>query len=237
MIRLITYSNELCTISRMKCAESARKFGADMVYEYEPHNIDTFFKANNEKTLSGERGAGYWLWKPYFVNRAIQHCDDDDILVYCDAGVEIITNLNEIVKVMDQDMFLFCNGHQHCHWVKADILKAILHRDTIEDHYQQVQASLIFFRVNDYTRRFLKEWLLFCQLPGLIDDSPSVIPNHKEFAENRYDQAILCTLAIRDNLKLHWWPDKLWYLSQRYRWPEDLYPPMVLHHRKRNSEW
>ena len=74
MIRLITYSNELCTISRMKCAESARKFGADMVYEYEPHNIDTFFRANNEATLAAERGAGYWLWKPYFINRAVQHC-------------------------------------------------------------------------------------------------------------------------------------------------------------------
>ena len=253
MIRLITYSNELCTISRMKCAESARKFGADMVYEYEPHNIDTFFKANNEKTLAGERGAGYWLWKPYFINRAIQHCNDGDILVYCDAGVEIITDLNEIVKVMDQDIFLFSNGHQHVHWCKSDVSNAINYWDkvTIEktncgqfigynseyDKYQQVQASVIFFKVNDTTRNFIKEWLLWCQMPGFIDDSPSKLPNHPEFAEHRYDQAILTCLAIKYNINLHWWADHLWYESQRYRWPEDKYPSMFKHHRKRNNEY
>lgn len=238
MIRLITYSNELCTISRMKCAKSARKFGADMVYEYEPHNIDMFFKANNEKTLSGERGAGYWLWKPYFVNRAIQHCYDDDILVYCDAGVEIITDLNEIVKVMDQDIFLFSNGHQHVHWCKADVLFSIIPSvHGALDGCQQVQASVIFFKVNDTTRNFIKEWLLWCQMPGFIDDSPSKLPNHPEFAEHRYDQAILTCLAIKYNINLHWWADHLWYESQRYRWPEDKYPSMFKHHRKRNNEW
>lgn len=247
MIRLITYSNELCTISRMKCAESARKFGADMVYEYEPHNIDTFFRTNNEKTLSGERGAGYWLWKPYFINRAIQHCNDGDILVYCDAGVEIITNLNEIVKVMDQDMFLFCNGHQHVHWCKMDVIKAINPHHGYDSngfepngHYQQeqqVQASVIFFKVNETTRNFIKEWLLWAQMPGFIDDSPSKLPNHPEFAEHRYDQAILTCLAIKYNIDLHWWADHLWYESQRYRWPEDKYPSMFKHHRKRNNEW
>ena len=30
---------------------------------------------------------------------------------------------------------------------------------------------------------------------------------------------------------------KLWYESQRFRWPEDKYPSMWNHHRKRNSEY
>lgn len=235
MIRLVTYSNELCSISRMKCAESARKFGADMVFEYEPHNIDTFFRTNNETTLAAERGAGFWLWKPYFVWRALQHCDDGDILVYCDAGVEIITDLNEIVKVMDQDVFLFCNGHQHVHWCKTSVSYAIC--GAMPDSQQQVQASVIFFKVNDTTRNFIKEWLLWCQMPGFIDDSPSKLPNHPEFAEHRYDQAILTCLAIKYGIKLHFWADAKWYSSQRYRWPGDDYPLMFSHHRRRNSEW
>lgn len=237
MIRFVTYSADNMTRSRMECVMSAQKNGADQVFEYGPEHIGKEFYSMNREILEAERGAGYWLWKPYVIWRALQHCEDGDFLVYVDAGVKIIAPLTEITRVMDQDVFLFSNGHQHCHWCKADILKAILHKDTIEDHHQQVQASMIFFRVNDYTRRFIKEWLLFCQMPGLIDDSPSVIPNHKEFAENRYDQAILCTLAIRENLKLHWWPDKLWYMSQRYRWPNDNYPAIVEHHRKRNEEW
>lgn len=241
MIRLVTYSNELCTLSRQLCAESARKYGADMVYEYEPHNVDTFFRVNNAETLAAERGAGYWLWKPYFINRAVQHCEDGDILVYCDAGVKIVTDLNEIVKVMDEDIFFFSNGHQHVHWCKMDVMAAICPNSewvtSINNNEQQVQASVIFFKVNQNTRNFIKEWLLWCQMPGFIDDSPSKLPNHPEFAEHRYDQAILCCLQIKYGYKLHWWADRLWYESQRYRWPEDKYHAMFEHHRKRNNEW
>lgn len=246
MIRLLTYSNELCSLSRIKCAESAKRFGAEMVFEYEPHNIDQYFRENNKETLAAERGNGYWLWKPYFINRAIQFCEDGDTLVYFDAGVEIITDLNEIVKVMDEDIFFFSNGHQHVHWCKVDVLQAIIPDDeqgvewrncAKQASYQQVQASVIFFKVNQNTRNFIKEWLLWCQMPGFIDDSPSKIDNHSEFAQHRYDQSILTCLQIKYGYKLHWWADHLWYESQRYRWPEDKYPSMFLHHRKRNSDW
>lgn len=235
MIRLLTYSNELCSLSRIKCAESAKRFGAEMVFEYEPHNIDQYFRENNKETLAAERGNGYWLWKPYFINRAIQFCDDGDTLVYCDAGVEIITDLNEIVKVMDEDIFFFSNGHQHVHWCKADVV--IKMGGYMIADKEQVQASVIFFKVNKNTRNFIKEWLLWCQMPGFIDDSPSKLPNHPEFAQHRYDQAILTCLQIKYGYKLHWWADHLWYESQRYRWPEDKYHSMFKHHRKRNNEW
>lgn len=237
MIHLVTYSADNMTRSREVCVQAAKENGADVIWNFHIKEIgDEFYDANKE-ILEAERGLGYWLQKPYFIQKVLHSCRDGDFLVYIDAGCQLISNLNEIVSRMDQDIFLFSNGHQHVHWCKADILKAILHKDMIEDSYQQVQASLIFFRVNDYTRKFIKEWLLFSQLPGLIDDSPSKLPNHPEFAENRYDQAILCTLSIRDNIALHWWPDKLWYENQRHRWPNDTYPAMVLHHRKRNHEW
>lgn len=235
MIHFVTYSAANMTHSREVCVAAARKFGCDMIHEFDIKDVDNEFYSANHKILESSRGCGYWLQKPYFINKVIDNADNEDYIVYCDAGCELINPVQVITCRMDQDIFLFSNGHQHVHWCKADILKAILHRDMIGDHYQQVQASLIFFRISAYTRSFIKEWLLFAQMPGLIDDSPSKLPNHKEFAENRYDQAILGTLAIRDNIKLHWWPDKKWYLSQRYRWPDDTYPPMLLHHRYRNK--
>ncbi len=96
---------------------------------------------------------------------------------------------------------------------------------------------MMFFRVNDFTRKFVKEWLLWCQMPGMIDDSLSVLPNHPEFAAHRYDQSVLTCLQIKYGIKTHWWPDQRWFVSQRYRWPNDKYPPMLIHHRKRNEEW
>lgn len=243
MIHLVTYSELNMTISRELCVRSSLKYGVNEVNAFGRENISEEFYSFNRATLDSERGAGYWLWKPYFIDRVMRGCKDGDVLIYCDAGVEIITDVNEIINVMDQDIFFFSNGHQHVHWCKADVMSSIC-PDKMPDTdkpwitlTQQVQASLIFFKVNQKTRDFVKEWLVWCQMPGFIDDSPSKLPNHPEFAEHRYDQAILCCLQIKYGYKLHWWPDKLWYESQRYKWPEDKYPSMIKHHRKRNNEY
>lgn len=106
---------------------------------------------------------------------------------------------------------------------------------------KQAQASVIFFRVNDYTRAFVKEWLDWCLFEGgrLIDDSPSRTPNHPDFIENRHDQAILTTMAYREGIKLHEWFVKYeGYTPGRMKgYPRELERPFVFHHRRRNSEW
>jgi len=235
MVRLLNFADSRMTRSQMLCSDSAYKYGAAQVFEYGPEHIGMEFMEFNKEILSAERGAGYWLWKPYFIWRALEFCEQDDILVYCDSGVEIITDLNEIIKVMDQDIFLFTSGHLNREWSKTDVVAAI--NEHMELDKLQVQASVIFLKVNDFTRKFIKEWLLWCQMPGLIDDSPSVLPNHASFKEHRHDQAILTSMAVKYGLFLHWWADKLWFENQRYRWPEDRYPSMFLHHRKRNDEY
>lgn len=236
-IKGITYSDENMTKSASLCESSMGKNGIQSVSYRDYSYISREFETTNKAIFDGKRGAGcYWIFKPYIIYDIMLLLSDNDILVYSDAGVEWIANVQHIIKAMDQDIFLFSNGHQHSHWCKADIMQAILGKQ-IPVEYQQVQASVIVFRVNDFTRRFVKEWLLYCQMPGLIDDSPSVLPNHPEFAENRHDQAILSTLAYKYSIRQHWWADQLWYESQRYRWPEDTYPSMFRHHRKRNNEW
>lgn len=250
MVRLVNFADDKMTMSQLLCTQSAYRNGVDQVFSYAPHNIGKEFYELNKPILDAERGAGYWLWKPYFIWRALQHCGDNDILIYCDSGCELIADVNEVIKVMDQvikvmdqDLFLFTSGHLQYEWCKMDALEGILGGNMGEENpnylssLQQVQASLIFIRVNDYTRKFIKEWLLWCQMPGLIDDSPSVLPNHPDFKEHRHDQAILSALAIRENITLHWWPDDLWFKNQRHRWPDDKYPAMLKHHRRRNSEY
>lgn len=241
--------------SRMLCAETARKFGADSIFEYEPHHIDGEFYRDNKDILeakfceSGTRPCnGFWLFKPYFINRVMSHANDGDIVVYVDAGCEIIAPLQSIVDAMDEnkeDVFLFTNGLTHTEWCKMDVMAAMLPRDhsgqdsSIFNYHDQtqVQASAMWIRVNSFTRNFVKEWLLWCQMPGFITDEPSKIKNVETFAAHRYDQAILTNLAKKYCLVLHWWPDARWFESQRYRWPEDKYPSMFIHHRKRNDEF
>ena len=227
----------------------------------------------------------------YFFREPAQ---DGDIVCYMDAGVETVNNLRYVVDRMDQDIWLYGNEWPHYMWCKRDIVEAVwpaqidhqsfldaaiamstpsnivgIDSDSLtwQRFGNQVQASVIFLRVNDRTRAFVKEWLDWCltgarigaavsfgkdnaehrdeqitwsEFRYLIDDSPSVFPNHPEFRENRHDQAILTTLAYRDGIKLHPWNVK--YLTfepaRREGYPEDAeIPCLYLHHRLRDDSW
>ena len=250
MKKFVTYPADNMIISRDRCADSGKKYGADEVYAFHSkHDVSEEFYNTNKEILDAEfceNGTrpcnGYWLTKPYFINRVMNQSQDGDYVIYADAGCEIIAPLQAIIDVMDEDLFLFSNGMMHRDWCKADVIDEILHITPPhgihewEDN-QQVQASALWIKVTPFSRKFIKEWLLWCQMPGMVDDSPSDIPNHPEFASHRYDQAILCCLQIKYGLKTHWWPDARWFASQRYRWPNDQYPLMLVHHRMRNNEW
>lgn len=232
MIHLATYADEKMTISKEKCVLSAINNGVDICYE---GSIDDVFFQFNKDILTKERGAGYWLWKPYLIYSAMSYMSDGEVLIYSDAGVEFIAPVQEIINRMDEDIFFFTNGFPHVEWCKGDVLKAITPEHAANRELKQVQASVIFFKVNQKTRDFVKEWLFYCQMPGFIDDSPSKTPNYPTFAEHRHDQAILTCLQIKYNYKLHWWPTQ--YSNHLPRTAEDSYPVMFRHHRKRNSEW
>jgi hypothetical protein len=261
---LVTFSDEIMRRSADLCVDSAMQHGVD--------GITWAFAATIADKANG-RGLGFWAWKPRIIldlltdaTGGLAHPDEGDILIYSDAGVEFVDNVNYVIDRMDQDIWLFGNQYEHAHWCKRDIVEAVWplsiddwrkawwakndeeRRAQNPDHVvwerfgKQVQASVIFFRVNDKTRAFVKEWLDWCLFEGgrLIDDSPSRSPNHPEFQENRHDQAILTTIAYRDGYKLHYWPASYndgAFEYPRGDYPDDGYPMLFDHHRKRNHEW
>lgn len=287
---LVTFSDESMSRSRDLCIESALSRGkVDTYRRYSPWDIKGHVGILSElqdlyethKALfDAPRGCGYWAWKPtilyYYVLQypPIYGINEGDIVVYADAGVEFIDNVNYIIDRMDQDIFLFGNNWEHAHWCKRDIVSSVWpvslvlngHKPRYPypvpdgaiaysaedgglswDHFgKQCQASVIFFRVSDYSKQFVAEWLKWCLFEGgrLIDDSPSRAPNHPEFRENRHDQAILTTLAYREGIKLHWWPSVYnrgsspeFVYEKLPEYASDDYPVLFSHHRKRNHEW
>jgi hypothetical protein len=45
--------------------------GFDRVLSFGPTDIDDEFASKNQHILEQPRGSGYWLWKPYFICRAL----------------------------------------------------------------------------------------------------------------------------------------------------------------------
>jgi len=239
MIIGVTFSDPRMTRSAELCSRSMLANGVDKVWQQNPNTISDDFVRMNRHILNHERGAGFWLWKPYFIDKAINEPSiaDGDIIVYADAGVEFVANVSHIIDRMDEDVFLFTNGFSHAEWCKGDVWRSILPVIMPFDIYKQVQASVLFIRVTPRTRKFIREWLLWCQMPGLIDDSPSQSPNYLTFAEHRHDQAILTCLQIKYGYKLHFWPTNYSEHIRHTAQPEDNYPTLFNHHRKRNNEW
>jgi len=238
MIQLVTFSDASMSNSARLCIQLAAEHGVDLPRWVQHEEFrKTEFYAQHRELLSASRGLGYWAWKPWVILEVMKDAKDGDVVIYSDAGVEIIADVNEVVKRMDQPVHLFANQWHHAHWCKADVVEAIFGEVDWTIFANQVQASVVFFHVSDYARRFVSEWLDWCLIPHLIDDSPSIAPNHPEFREHRHDQAILTTLAYREGLRLHWWPAR--YNDGAFDYPKgeftDDYPVIFHHHRRRNE--
>jgi hypothetical protein len=231
------------TISARRCAESAMKFGADSYSIWTPNDLSPEFRETMADVLKHERGAGFYCWKPHVVHREMCRLKDGDILVYCDAGNEWISDMRQAIACMDQDILFFSNGWRHLDWCKMDCLDAILApfylylpeiAKGIADA-KQVQASTFFIKVAPETRRFIQEWYAWSLMPGIIDNEQSRLPNEPEFREHRWDQSILCCLQIKYRYRLHWFPTTT--AGHLERLANDRYPALLWHHRKRNDEW
>lgn len=248
MIKGITYADEKMKTSAILCCTSMLKHGFDSAEPFGPYLISQDFKKDNwQYFYNGPvRGAGYWIWKPRVIWETMQTLQDGDILVYSDAGIEWVNSVRHLIDRMDQDIFFFTNGFPHVEWCKADVINAIIPHHMIDlgskrevnllsKHLRQVQASVILFKVNETTRNFVKEWLLWCQMPGFVDDSPSKLPNYPTFAESRHDQSVLTCLQIKYGYKLHFWPTNYSEHIRHTAQPEDNYPTIFSHHRRRDT--
>ncbi len=251
---LVTFATDDMSHAAALCVSSAMAHGVDTYHRWIADAVKSWaVPMANRQLFDQPRGCGYWAWKPLVIQVAMNQAQPNDVIVYADAGIEFIDSVNYIIDRMDQDIFLFGNSWEHAHWCKRDIVDEIWPTTThpllpdVErpvswgSFGKQVQASAIFFRVNDTTRAVVKEWLDWCLFEGgrLVDDSPSRAPNHPEFQENRHDQAILTTMAYRDGYKLHWWPAA--YNDGAFTYEKgvytDDYPAIFHHHRRRNHEW
>jgi hypothetical protein len=84
---LINYADKKFYDAQKACSDSGLKFGFDKVISYSVDDIDEDFFNKNRKILENWRGAGYWLWKSYFLLKTMEKLDDGDYVWYNDSGV------------------------------------------------------------------------------------------------------------------------------------------------------
>jgi hypothetical protein len=207
---LLCYGDWKFEESKQLLITSAKQYGIDVIHSFGSNDLkSTEFYKKYKKILDAERGGGYWLWKPFFMNKVIHQLPEGDILLYLDCGAEVIAPLEPLFTLLEkQDIVLFkAHGHFNKQWVKKDVFVAL---NCDKEEYwdaEMLSAGYQMYSVSAASKKFIGEWLQYCTQDALITDDDNVLgfENHKEFRENRHDQAILSVLAKRNNIRL--WRD------------------------------
>lgn len=193
------------TLDRLKNeAESINLF--KKVYTYDENTID--LSMHKKFIEENSRGYGYWIWKPRVILDTLEKIPDGSYLVYADAGCIISEDsqkgiLEILDKIDEKGLVTFSmNGKDsECTWSKMDTIKkvGVEHGDKIA-----LVATYIYFKKNENSMKFVKEWLDICESDEYhnIDDSPSVHPNYDSFVEHRHDQSIFSLLCHKYEIKI-----------------------------------
>jgi uncharacterized protein YndB with AHSA1/START domain len=214
--------------------ESAYRHGIDEVDFWGRDKIEqtTLYRAH-QSILDLPRGGGYWLWKPFIIKEALNEINNGDIIIYSDAGIEIIDDVSPLLKLCLKKEFLLFDGHYDdrgapgpniCgRWTKRD---CFVFMECDEPRYyksRMLDASFLVLVKTEKTVAFIGEWLHFCSQPNLLTDEPNIYghPNLPDFIEHRHDQSILSLLAARYKIELFRHPSQFgnYLKTEPYRQP------------------
>jgi len=174
------------------------------IYTEEDLKADTeFWKTHSEFIEANKRGYGYWLWKPYIIKKTMDIMGPGTILFYADCGCEIdIRKKKEIEglisKVNNELLIASLTGTKEQMYCKGDVFEELEAHDNAKT--EQRQASAILLYNCDKTNDLVNEWFKISSNYHMIDDSPSVLENYKEFKEHRHDQSIFSLLTKKHDL-------------------------------------
>lgn len=207
-VYLISYANKQFIKNQNRLNKSAMKYGIKRIISYrEEHLKKTKFYNIYKYILDKPRGVGYWLWKPFFIYKTMKQLDEGDILIYSDSGAIFIDNPLPLLKIAKKEnILLFTNNEPNIKWNKNRCLVKMGCNSEKYFNAPQVSAGFQIYVNNESTRKFVKEWLYYCCMPGLIDDTlskPREYEEYMEYKEHRHDQSILTNLAIKYNIPLY----------------------------------
>jgi hypothetical protein len=171
----------------------------DTIKIYEFNDLTNQFKEKYEEILKMNRGGGYWIWKYDIIKQSLDNINDNDILVYCDAGCVINKDDNgrfkeyiEMLNKSNYGIISFQMHHIEKKWTTKEIFNYF--NITIESNYgnsgQYVGGILIMkkckhiYDILDIYKKVLENNMY------LFTDKYNKEKQINVFKENRHDQSI-----------------------------------------------
>jgi hypothetical protein len=183
----------------------------DFYHKFSPTDIDDEFFTKNKEILIQSRGAGYWLWKPYFISKILDSINENDIVFYVDSGnifkydptflYEKFNMNNGIILFDNRDGMM--NGEAAKNYISCKKDSFVLMGVDEEKYVNGIHlnASYQIYQKNENSLEFIKEYLDYCQNINIITDTPNIHgQNYNGYYDHRHDQSILSLLSIKRNI-------------------------------------
>lgn len=230
----INYANGRYLKSQEYCSQSAKSAGFDEIISFSVNDIDREFLEKNINILSQSRGAGYWIWKPYFIKKTLDRMNDGDLLVYSDSGSYYQESVQPLIDTIQSEksgvLSFELTGLLERVYTKRDTFVLMGLDEPKYSETSQREATYIWLIKNEFTVNLINEYLEYAQDIRIITDSPSQNENFFDFQDHRHDQSIWSLLCKKYDIT----PHRL--ISQHGAhlvndFPNDTYGQISVHHR------
>lgn len=205
-IVIISYADSNFKNQQKRLTRSAKKINKNyQVVEYGPSDIDDLFYANHKKILDEVRGGGYWLWKPYIIQKTLNQLNDGDYLFYCDSGSVLVNKIELLITNLEkekQDIMGFELPLIESQWTKKELLLNLECDNSYFYNSNQLLASFILIKNTEESRLFVNEYLNACfNHENLTDYYDESIVQDISFIDHRHDQSIFSLLYKKNGYK------------------------------------
>jgi hypothetical protein len=205
---LVSYATARFERVRRELNESAIKYGISHVLSYCEADLhsSSYYKLNRS-ILDEVCGAGYWAWKPFFIQEAMRQLRNDDMIIYCDAGSMFIKSpdpLLEICANSSTGIVLFdARPLTNRQFTKRDCFVRMGCDGPSYWNATIVIATIIVLRKSADSMALVEEWLTYCCDRAAITDDPNLcgLRDLEGYTQHRWDQAILSVLAAKYSLE------------------------------------
>jgi hypothetical protein len=200
-IHLISFATEDYSNSAKALGIKAIANGFSSFYLYSLQDLDADFVENNSLTLANERGAGYWVWKPYIILKHLSQIPQGDYLLYLDAGVMPKCQVREFIDYLQDGKIHVWNIHGVTigEWTDPGVLRALKVSESLLGSTMVMGGAILGVNKLEF-RSILERWLELCTNPKYLhpDSGPSYVKPEGLFW-HRHDQSLLSVLVATDS--------------------------------------
>ena len=219
-IYFITYGSGSFKYSSKRVFKEAKSLGFfAKIFVFSEKDLPLVIKSS--PLFNNGKGGGFWLWKPYFIDKILNEINEGDIIVYSDAGNELLNSSKwkdyfNLLESYDSIFFQYRENFDYGwnkfnpkynespklkFWTKKNAVDHFKNLFLSDDEWlekSKILAGLIIIKKNKNSENLIKEWLdnmIF--FPQIVCD---LFENEKQnqidgFSQHRHDQSILSILV------------------------------------------